>query len=187
MVQGYKLTSARADYMTPPEVIAKILKMENIEEFDLDTCCATYNIPAKEHYVAEVNMNTGEVIRILDDGLRLPWKKLNWCNPPFNQADKWIKKALEEQRKGNSTWLILPFRAETKYWDFVLCQTATIQNRIIENERIYCEILKKGLGFIHPQTEQIAGVYKYPLAIVKIKGVQEGQCQLTFQDIQEKV
>jgi len=172
MKKGYKLNSTRADYMTPNDLIQSILYKEGVEKFDLDVCCHEENIPAKEYYKSVVDERTGKVISIINDGLKLGWEKLNWCNPPFNQSPKWLKKALFEQQKGNSTWLILPFRPETKYWDNILCQRGVIDNRIIENEYIHLEIWKKGFRFIDPITKTESGIFKNPLALLKLKGIE---------------
>lgn len=162
---AYKLTSARCDYMTPLSLIDNILEIEGVNEFDVDVCCSEHNIPAKKHYSEK------------DNGLLKSWGKLNWCNPPFKFSRQWLNKALEEQKKGNSTWLILPFRPECVYWDNILCQKAEINNRIVENKYFHLEIWKKGFEFINPDTKKAAGLYKNPLALLKLKGIKDYKIQ----------
>ena len=41
------------------------------------------------------------------DGLSIPWKKVNYCNPPYNSAKAWVHKAKKEQDRGNTTILLL--------------------------------------------------------------------------------
>ncbi len=52
----------------------------------------------------------------VEDGIKAKWGKSNWVNPPFRAADAingngptaFVRKALEEQKKGKTTVLILP-------------------------------------------------------------------------------
>ena len=41
------------------------------------------------------------------DGLAIPWKRVNYCNPPYNSAKPWVTKAKIEQDKGNTTVMLL--------------------------------------------------------------------------------
>ena len=42
------------------------------------------------------------------DGLTIPWKKYNYVNCPYSNKKPWILKAIEEQKKGKTSVLILP-------------------------------------------------------------------------------
>jgi len=50
------------------------------------------------------------------DGIEAEWGKVNWVNPPFRAADAvhshgptaFVRKAIEEQKKGKTSVLILP-------------------------------------------------------------------------------
>lgn len=42
------------------------------------------------------------------NGLRIPWMKKNYVNPPYSEKIPWIKKAIEESKKGNKTVMLLP-------------------------------------------------------------------------------
>ena len=141
----YNFEQKRNDYETPPELITEALRITYATCFDCDVCCSRKNIPATHHYI------NGKI-----DGLKADWHKLNWCNPPFDECQKWIKKASEEQQKGNHTIMLIPVRTETKYWhDYILWKN-----------NIYIHWLRKGYGFINPDTNTTCGVFKNALALV---------------------
>ncbi len=50
------------------------------------------------------------------DGLTRDWGKVNFCNPPYNQLAKWIRKAHEQWRSGKTCVLLIPARTDTKAW-----------------------------------------------------------------------
>lgn len=141
----YNFEQTRNDYETPPELYNMALMYLGADEFDLDTCCSRFNIPAKFHCI------DGE-----QDGLKEDWLKLNWCNPPYNECIKWIKKAYEEQQKGNETVMLLPVRTETKYW----------HDYILFNPNVHIHWLRKGYSFINPDTKESCGIFKNALALV---------------------
>lgn len=45
-----------------------------------------------------------------------------FCNPPYSEIDKWVKKAWEETRNRNTiVVLLIPARTDTKYFhDYIL-------------------------------------------------------------------
>jgi len=171
----YNFEQKRNDYMTPPELIENLLKDIGVDKFDLDVCCSQRNIPANYHY-----------IDYIDDGLTSVWEKLNWMNPPFDVCDKWVKKAYQEQQKGNTTYSLIPVRTETKFW----------HDCILFNPHCEIRYLRKGLCFIDPETmkpiqmevmnkktgtKQLKdGVFKNALAIVIFKGFAPDIEQLHF-------
>lgn len=141
----YNFNFKRNDYMTPPKLIELVLKIKGVEYFTLDTCCSKKNIPALKYFI------DGR-----QDGLEKPWEILNWCNPPYDKCDKWVKKAYEEQKKGNETVMLIPVRTETKYW----------HDYILFNKNVKIHWLKKGTRFINPQNNQLMGIFKNALALV---------------------
>lgn len=144
----YNFEQQRNDYETPPELVKRGLEIANDSMFTCDVCCSKRNIPALHHFI------NGET-----DGLSADWYSLNWCNPPFNECQKWIKKAFTEQENGRETVMLIPVRTETKYWhDFILFNP---------NVDIYW--LRKGYQFINPDTKEPCGVFKNALALVHFK------------------
>lgn len=141
----YNYTFDKNNYLTPPVLVQAGLEMAGINIFDCDVCCTLKNIPAIEHFV------NGQ-----KDGLKENWHLYNWCNPPFDECNKWIKKAFEEQKKGNSTVMLIPVRTETKYW----------HDYILFNPKVDIKWLRKGYRFINPDTNEPMGIFKNALALV---------------------
>src|SRR3990167_3344507 len=79
-------------WLTPPDLMAQLQA-----EFDFDFDACPYPRPAGF------------------DGLKEPWGKRTWCNPPFFGSRKkgagisgWARKALSEGAKGKTVVVILP-------------------------------------------------------------------------------
>lgn len=83
--------------------------------FDLDPCTST----SKPN-----NLNTPNYFLFPEkDGLKEDWSmyKSAFVNPPFKDAKSWIKKCLEESKKGVTVVLLLPSKTETAWWhDYAL-------------------------------------------------------------------
>lgn len=141
----YNFEQKRNDYMSPPELVKKALAEKGRTVFYCDVCCSEKNIPAIHYYIEGQK-----------DGLKMPWYKLNWCNPPFDECAKWIKRAYEEQQEGNETVMLIPVRTETKYW----------HDYILFNSKVKIEWLRKGYCFIHPENKQPMDVFKNAIALV---------------------
>jgi len=56
------------------------------------------------------------------DGLRTPWHRYNFVNPPYNQKVVWIERAIEETiMHGHMTVLLLPVDISTAWFhDLIL-------------------------------------------------------------------
>lgn len=55
-----------------------------------------------------------------DNALICPWKKTNWCNPPYGDkkspVKKWAEKAYKESLRGNTTVMLLPINKQDQAW-----------------------------------------------------------------------
>jgi len=60
------------------------------------------------------------------DGLSIPWKKRNYCNPPYSNKSPWIKKAIQEQKKGNITVMLLPHDTSSAYYHDLIVPNAEL-------------------------------------------------------------
>lgn len=157
----YNYEKKRNDYLTSnpllDEVWAFVLwKLNDVHNytFSLDTCCSQKNIPAKKYYF------DGET-----DGLTADWEDFNYCNPPFDTSEKWVKKAYEEQQKGKTSVLLIPARTETKYWHKYILFDGEMPMR-----RTFVKFLPKRFCFLNPDTHKPMGVFKNALAIVIFEG-----------------
>lgn len=55
------------------------------------------------------------------DGREIPWEKNNYINPPYNECGIWLKKCVEETRKGNRCIALIPNRTNNNwYHDYVI-------------------------------------------------------------------
>jgi len=82
-------------WLTPPKVYEAL---DNEFHFDFDPCPC----PLPENY----------------NGLAVPWGKTNYVNPPFRKKDgphggptAFVRKAIEEQRSGNTSVLLIPVQS----------------------------------------------------------------------------
>lgn len=157
----YNFDSKRSDYLTPPELVERILSKIKQKSFFIDTCCTLFNIPATKHF-------TERTVNGLTEEWRAPvlyedfcdWA---YCNPPYSECAKWVKKAFSEQQLGNQSVLLIPARTETDYW----------HKYILFNKKVEIDWLKKGWKFLHPETGEEMGVFKNALAIVYFKRDEE--------------
>lgn len=163
----YIYESTRDDYLTPSELYENLMEKENLKIFDCDVCCSHFNIPALFHYKKDGLYNL-EGEKLSDkNGLNGDWYQYNWCNPPFDICISFVQKAVLEQKKGNTTFMIIPARVETKYWhDYILDE-----NGGTNREGVEVRFLRKGLKFVNPINGEKMGVYKNALAIVIFRGI----------------
>lgn len=163
----YNYTAKRDDYLTPSVIYEDVLEKNNLQIFDCDVCCSTFNIPSRFYYKKDglYQHRYGDKISELD-GLSGEWFKTNWCNPPFQLCQKFIKKAAAEQKKGNTTYMLIPARVETKYWhDYILDKDGGT-NR----DGVKVQFLRKRIEFVNPDNGEMMPVFKNPLALVKFEG-----------------
>lgn len=95
---GYMPKSKSDKWMTPPEVYDPL----NAEfDFNYDPCPITW----KE----------GDA-----DGLAAVWGSRTFCNPPYSQTAKWIRKAHDEWRNGKTVVMLINAVTDTKaFHDYI--------------------------------------------------------------------
>ncbi len=63
------------------------------------------------------------------DGLAIAWGKSNFVNPPYNRVDKpkFIQRAFEEWRKGNTCVLLIPASTSTEQFHELILPHAEVR------------------------------------------------------------
>ena len=77
--------------------------------FTLDACAFPQNAKCKRFYTPT------------DDGLVQPWHEdaaggVTWCNPPFNELERWTRKAWRESLRGGRSVVLLPANRTDQEW-----------------------------------------------------------------------
>ena len=50
------------------------------------------------------------------DSLNINWEDDWWCNPPFDLKEEFIAKAKQQQKRGISGMMLLPYERQTQWW-----------------------------------------------------------------------
>ena len=62
------------------------------------------------------------------DGLVEEWNGLSYVHPPHSETEAWVKKAVDECKKGHFSVLFVPFIANSLYWrEFVYGNVSEIR------------------------------------------------------------
>jgi len=106
-------TSNSHEWETPPNVFDKL----NAEyQFTLDPAADDNNKKCDIYFTKK------------EDGLKQSWKHYTvFCNPPYGrEIGKWVKKAYEESKNGNTIVILIPARTDTSYWHDYIFNKADI-------------------------------------------------------------
>lgn len=120
------------DNFGTPDYIFK--QLNDIFDFTFDVACTEKNCKCPYGY--------DEKWDALSDAR---WFGRCFCNPPFSEKDKWIRKADKEVQEGNCPIcvMILPLN----------CMDTRVWHEVIEN-RYHYEILQGRISFIDPETNE---------------------------------
>lgn len=97
-------SSASDDWATDPAFVAA--QARAFGPFTLDPCATHQNHKAAAYFT------------VAEDGLDQPWAPHRvWMNPPYGRTiGRWMRKALEESRKGALIVCLVPARTDTRWW-----------------------------------------------------------------------
>lgn len=82
-------------YVTPWEFVRSLPE----HPFDLDVAAEPENAKADD-FLTEA-----------ENGLETAWAGRVWCNPPYSEPEKWIRKAIQE--KGNCDVIVMLLKSDT--------------------------------------------------------------------------
>ena len=72
----------------------------------LDVCCAGNTAKADKFYTLEAGEN----------GLLMPWEKVNWCNPPYSLVTPWVEASrIASKHFQSTTFMLIPDKTEVGY------------------------------------------------------------------------
>lgn len=85
-------------------------KLNDEFHFTLDVAASDHNAKCYHYYTK------------YEDGLKMPWHGVVWCNPPYGrEIGKWVKKAYFEAILGTTVVMLIPARTDTKWFhDYIL-------------------------------------------------------------------
>ena len=95
--------------------------------FNLDPCAVAENAKCERYFTPE------------QDGLAQDWGGATvFCNPPFSQMARWVRKCYEESLKpGTKVVMLIPARTDTRYfhdWIYHKAELRFIRGRLHYND-----------------------------------------------------
>lgn len=88
--------------------------------FDVDVAANKDNKKCERFYSIEENALIRE------------WGLRNWCNPPYSLVKEFCRKAIEEQKKGKLTCMLIPARTDTKFFHDYCYNKPNIEVRFLK-------------------------------------------------------
>lgn len=103
------------DHWATPWPLVRQLE-EEFGPFELDPCATSENAKASRFFAQD------------DDGLIQPWAPARtFMNPPYSEAERWVRKAILEQLRGGLIVGLLPVRTDRNWWHDLLTPHAEIR------------------------------------------------------------
>ena len=72
--------------------------------FTLDVCALPDTAKCNRFYTPQ------------DNALIQSWDGVCWCNPPYIEIDKWLKRGRKFAMQGSTVVYLIPARTDTRYW-----------------------------------------------------------------------
>lgn len=111
--------SSKSDlWETPQELFDKL---DQEFGFTLDVCAIPENAKCQKFYTPE------------QDGLKMPWKGIVWCNPPYGRkVGQWVRQAALAAAAGNTVVMLLPARTDTKWFHEYIYRRTNVEVRFLQ-------------------------------------------------------
>lgn len=111
---SHALFSSKSDEWATPQGLFDALNEEF--HFTLDPCATDENAKCKMYYTASEN------------GLEKSWAGHRvFCNPPYSEIQKCVKKCAGEAREGATVVMLIPARTDTRWFHDYIYQQAEIR------------------------------------------------------------
>lgn len=111
------LYSSRSEMWETPQWLFDELDEEF--HFTLDVCAVPENAKCSNFYTPE------------QDGLKMPWSGVCWCNPPYGKGiEKWVEKAYKSDC---TVVMLIPARTDTKWfhdWAYKKAEIRFVKGRV---------------------------------------------------------
>ena len=93
--RSYMPKSQSDTHITPDRVYDKIYEVTHWTKEDMfDPCPVNFTV----------------------DGLSIPWKEINYVNPPYKLLTEFVAKAIVEGCRGNKTIMLLPSKTDQEWF-----------------------------------------------------------------------
>lgn len=119
MISKVLFSSENQSFGTPPDLFEAL----NDEfHFKLDAATRPTN-----------PLNTPYFYTKEDNGLVKDWIDTTYCNPPYGrEIIKWVRKAVEESRKGVTSVMLIPARTDTIWFHTYIYKNPNVEIRFLK-------------------------------------------------------
>ena len=103
-------------YGTPEDFLMAVKAKWAIDEFSVDAAASRDNAVCKA-FIDEAQ-----------DALKCSWTRTGvvWCNPPFANLEKWVRKAYIESQQGSHILMLVPASPGANWWRDWVHHKATV-------------------------------------------------------------
>ena len=101
------------------------------------------------------------------DALTEDWPAYAYCNPPYNNIQTFVEKAISERTRGVETLMLLPVRTSTRYW----------QEHLLYKKGVDILFLPKRLKYISLDGHSRSSTAPFDSALITIYPLSHLNCE----------